>query len=427
MLDRATNSLARLQAYRRRFGWRATVSRLARELGHRAGWPRETQAPDAGGSGVYWPPVAPPAGPPPAAPSFYLAPRGQRPRVTLFGDDFDLRGPYRPTAAALALAAAVANRLDADLRLIARSRAIDPAAVDATLRSQGLALQGNCILLRAPQAAASEFDRHEGELMFAASWQGAADALAELPARDLVCLLHADDRLERLTAAERSRFEALLRHEDLRFVACTQRLQQHLADIGFEPLARRAAVFEPAPAAVPAGIRPPEGPRRRQFVFHVAEPADRLRIARGIEAIEQALASGLIDGRRWDVLFIGHDIPPVTLNHGLRPRRLDDLAALQQADVALALPHGARPCSAIPALAAAGAVVVVAAAAAAAGDGMQGSPRVIACGLERDALAQALRQAVALATDDAGRPGPRPAPADWTLALAEVSAQLAPR
>lgn len=409
------------------------MSRLALELQHRAGWRREAQAPNSGG--VYWPPVSP-VGRASTAPSFYLTPRGRRPRVTLFANDFDLRGPHRPAMAALALAVVTANRLDADLRLITRSRAIDPAAIDATLRGQGLALQGDCILLQAGRRATTEFDRYEGELMLAASWQGAADALAELPAGDLVCLLHADDHLERLPAVERSRLQALLQHERLRFVACTQRLRQHLADSGFDALARQAASFEPAHPVMPADLGTPAGPRRRQFVFHVAEPADRLRVARGLEAIEQVLASGVVDDYRWDFLFSGRGIPPVTLAHGLRPARLDDLdaqtgaRALQQADVALALPHDARPCSVTAALVAAGAVVVVAAAAAPDGDAGYESPSVITCSLERDALAAALQRAFALALSDSDatrctRPSAPPALCDWTLALADVSAQLA--
>ena len=315
----------------------------------------------------------------------------------------------------MALAVLSANRLHADLRLIAGQQAIDPGVLNALLRRQGLAVDGECILGGpvTPRSNA-EFDRFDGELMFAASCQCAADALDELPAEDVICLLHPGDPDLRGAVPGPPGTGTLPARTDLRFVICTQAFKQHLLGRGFAHLAEHAPSFEPASAAVTAGQAPPAAGRDR-FLFEVMAPVDRERFAIGLDAIEQALALGVLDPQRWDVLFAAPGLPQVRLRHGQGPTSLDHLDAAaawqarQAAVLALRLPP---PGAAVPpplGVAAENAIVVVAADPQAAA-----APGVINCELQRDGIVEALRRAVER-LDDEARQGRRPALAEPAL------------
>ncbi len=355
-----------------------------------------------------WSPAAWPASASSAAPHFYRTPAGHRPRVTLLCQGLDLQQPSDATRAALALAVGAANRLRADLRLIAGSRAIDPCDLNERLRSEGLAVHGECIVggpvtLRRNH----EFERFDGELMITASWACAAALLVELPAQDLVCLLHAGDPGLADAVPGHGGAGALLARTDLRLVVCTQALQQHLASRGFGPQMQQALSFEPMAAAPADAAVPPAAAERSLMLFEVMAPIDRERFAIGLDAIEQALAAGVLDPQRWDFLFAAPGLPQVTLRQGQRPTSLDDLApavawqARQRAALVLRLlpPGAALPAAPAEAAGAAGAAVRVVAAAditlaTAAGAAGAAAPGVVTCTLQRESLLDALRRAV---------------------------------
>jgi len=435
--------LAKLQSYRRRLGWRATLSRLALEARRRLAAPGHAEAPPAAAPrlGPDWAPAAGPLSGRPSAPLFYRTPRASRRRVTLLCQRIDPPGQRDGMQAALALAVLSANRLQADLRLIATQQAIDPCALNEWLRGQGLAVQGECILGGpALPGSSQEFDRFDGELMLAACSRCAADALAELPVEDLVCLLHPDDPGLRDAAPGDGGSAALLARTDLRFAVGTQRFQQHLVGRGFPHLAQQATSFEPADRQAAAAMPPPPASGRDVFLFEVMAPVDRQRFAIGLDAIEQALALGVLDPQRWDFLFAAPGLPQVTLRQGQRPTSLDHLdagaawQARQQALLALRLPP---PGAALPpplGVAAEHAVVVVATAvpADAAPGAIHGAipgaiPGALVCALQRDAVVQALRQAVERLGGDAhpSRRQPGAAPArDDAPGLAATAALL---
>lgn len=433
--SQALHQLAKLQSYHRRFGWRATLSRLMAEARRRLASPGQVHPPPAPMPrvGPDWAlPTLPPSGRR-SAPLFYRIPRGQRRRVTLLCQRIDAEHPADGTRAALALAVVTANRLRADLRLIARQRPVDPHALGMLLRDQGLAVFGECSLCGpVMQRPDGEFDRFDGELVVAASCQCAADALAELPVEDLVCLLHPDDPDLRDAAPGQAGAGALLERAGLRFVVGWQAFRQHLVGRGFTRLARDALVFEPAVAA-DAALPAQTGDRRDAFLFEVMAPVDRDRFAVGLDAIEQALARKVLDPQRWDFLFAAPGLPQVTLGHGQRPTSLDHLdasaawQARQRAILALRLPPPDAPFQQPADAAADNAIVVVATTNGADGDPAMAAAGVIRCRLERDAVVEALRRA-AERLDDGAWQHHRPArvePArDWALALDATAEQL---
>ncbi len=439
--SRVIQQLARLHAFQRQFGWRATGSKLWRMARHRLAAAGQAQWQAAPGLHTS-PDWASPFPAPQAAhggrvaPRFFLVPRSSRRRVTLLCERLEARRLCDASRTALALAVVTANRLQADLRLIATQQAPDPGALNALLRSQGLALNGECILAGPlPAHTGIEFDRLDGELMLAASCACATDCLNEVPAADLVCLLHADDSA--VLEAAQAGASPLLQRTDLRWVVCSGSLQQQLASRGFTAVAQQALSFEPAfplAAGEPVSLE-----ARRHLLLQLTGPADRERVAIALAALESALADGVLGPQPWDIVFAGAELPQVALADGRRPLRIDDLEVpaawqrLRTVDVVLALPLPGVPLLA-PWLRSATGAVVVACTGSATTSADNPAERVIHCALERSAIVQALRRASECIGHDvrplhqqasAGVDGVGSAAGDWSHALSATASSLA--
>lgn len=382
--------------------------------------------------GAIWTPIARDPGSPTAALRFYTTPRRNRRRVTLIGERFDLRQPCAEAATAMILATVMANRLRADLRLVTRTEPVQPNGLDLLLQAHGLSMQGESMFQWAPaHGSDAEFDRFDDELVLAASCASAAAALDAVPARDVVCLLQGDERLLHPVGDERLRCEALLQRQDLRFVVHTQALWAQLIQHGLPHFETGALSFEPA-FPLPAIRHSPRLPAdKRRFIFHAPAGEAGGLFRQGVAAIEQALAMGVLDLQRWDLVFIGRDMPEVGLAGGHRPGRLQDLEAsayarlLGEADLGLILcPPGAS--SRTPMEMAASGAVVVSNVRCSRGYGF--SSNLIGCSTDLKSLVQGLQQAVGIVDDDAQRRARHvqtPWSRDWAQALHGVIETLA--
>lgn len=431
-------SFVRLQSFRRRFGWRATLARVVQELRGRPRPQSPSPAPPADhpASGSPWPPI-PRGDTAPSAPiRFYRTPRRNRRRVSLIGERFDLRHPNDAATTALILATMTANRLGADLRVVTRLQAMQPDRLDELLQLHGLSLQGEAVFQCAPiQGPDAELDRFDDELFLVTSWSSAAATLAMVPPSQVVYLLQTDERLLQPRGEARARCEALLKRQDLRFVVHTQGLKDHLVDHGLPHLQTGAVSFEPAFPSEAFQPLPRTGSGKRRFIFHTAPATDRDLFRLGLATIEKALKLGVLHPARWELLFVGRDMPEVVLANGQRPRHLQDmdgatyLRLLAQADLGLSLSPGGLPGRTPLDLAASGAIVVLNGPAAAPGTTGPSAHNLIACPTDVDALLQGLRTAIGLIDDDRRQARHEQAPLtrDWALALHETLEHLAQR
>ncbi|MCZ2291266.1 MAG: hypothetical protein LC125_04905 [Burkholderiales bacterium] len=367
---------------------------------------------------------------------FYRIARHHQRRVTLLCPEINPVASSNGTRLALHLAVETANRMQADLRLISTQAPVAPHALHAELKRQGLAVMGECSLHTAAHPGqAIEFDRFDGELILAATCRCANEACCEVPAEDLVCLLHPDDPDLQHAAADPTAIEAMPGLADMRFVVCGQSFKQHLVGRGFAHALADAPSFEPeGMGAVPA-LGDDE---RSLFLFEVVPPIDRQRFARGLEAVEQALALRVLDPQRWDFLFATPGLPRVVLGHGLTPTSLEDLSPLaawqawQRASLVLRLgPPDTNPHSSMG-VAAPNAVFVLAGSNSDV-DTRQtpitpAPPGVIHCDLTREAIVDALGRAGALLSADRS-PHDQAAPAGiaqvQASSLQAMAAQLA--
>jgi O-antigen biosynthesis protein len=418
-MDRA---LRRLISYQRRFGWRATLQRLYREYQVRSGAVPPPLMP-----GLPAPPAGLPAAPeaasvptvaqwlqarfPALAPirTYRLPPQAGRRRVTVVTDSIGKGSLFGGVGTALILATLLANRRGADLRIATRTEPPVASSLDHVLQVYGLALQGESQFRFVPaDDARQELDLHDDELVITTSWWTTAATLPGVGTRQLVYLLQEDERMFYPHGDDRLRCEQLLRRPDLRIVVNTRLLLDHFIANGFAHFKDHALSFEPAFPERVFRPRPKPAGAKKRFVFYARPNNARNLFFMGIEAIDAAVARGIIDPAGWEILFIGKDIPALSLAGGVEPERRENLAwadyaeLVGGADLALSLmdtPHPSYP----PLDLAVSGAVVVSNRSGVKQDLSALSHNILLCDLERHALVEGLARGAALAADAAQR------------------------
>lgn len=397
----------RALSYWRRFGLRATLRRVRAEFIARRAAAGPLLAPRAQ-DGL--PPAIPTATQwlqarfPALTPlRTYRLPRHDRRRVTLVTDSIGRGSLFGGVGTALILGTLLANRRDAQLRIVTRTEAPVPANVQHVLGVYGIALAHEPQFRFVPaDDLKHNLDLLDDELVLTTSWWTTAATLPAVPAARIVYLLQEDERMFYPFGDDRLRCEATLRNDDIRFVVNTRLLFDHFVAEGLDNIARRGQAFEPAfPAAVFHPRARPASDKRR-FVFYARPHNARNLFFLGIEVIDAALTQGVIDPQRWEIVFVGKDIPELSLGHGTLPVRRENLNWSDYAELAgstdlgLSLMYTPHPSYPPLDLVASGAVVV---------SNRHGpkqdlsalSANLILCEATRDALVAGLARGVALA------------------------------
>lgn len=339
-----------------------------------------------------------------AALKVYRIPSDGRQRVTLVIDTIASGSLFGGAGTALILAALLANRRRADLRIITRTQPPVPANVDHLWQVNGITLDGESQFVFAPrQDPRKEIDLLPEELVITSSWWTTAAALRTIPAEQIVYLLQEDERMFYLFGDVRLHCEQVFRHTGIRFVINTNLLKQHLLNDGFAHMAQQAHSFEPAfPASVYHPRPKPAGVKHR-FVFYARPLNPRNLYFLGQEVIAAAVERGILDPAKWDLVYVGRDVPDVQFgDHNIIRRENlswgDYAELIGGADLGLSLMYTPHPSYPPLDMAASGAVVVT---------NRHGLKRdlsplcanIICCEPDREALVEGLRQGVALALD----------------------------
>ncbi|HSW07171.1 hypothetical protein [Aquabacterium sp.] len=445
-MARAGNAARRIASYWRRFGWRATIIRLHVELQRRRGGVAEVQ--------IAEPPLATMARPPrqhtsqlmpspqgaeqlveAVAPlrTYWVAARSRQ-RVTLVIDSIARGSLFGGAGTALILAALLANRRGADLRIITRTAPPAPSNVDQLWRINNIELDGESQFVFAPRGDTNkEIDLLPDELIVTTSWWTTAAALLTIPPAQIVYLLQEDERMFYLFGDVRLSCENVFRNQGIRFVINTQVLKQHLINDGLSHLQRQACSFEPAfPASVYYPRAKTPGSKMR-FVFYARPLNPRNLFFLGHEVITAAVARGVLDPKEWELIFVGRDVPDLQYGTDCIPVKRENLSwgdyadLLGGADLGLSLMYTPHPSYPPLDMAASGAVVVTNR------HGLKQdlshlSANIICCEPSCEDLVRALAQGVALARDARQRQANHQSNTlqrDWRVSLGEVVEQIA--
>lgn len=335
----------------------------------------------------------------------YFLPDSQTRRVNIVTDSISSGSLFGGVGTALIFAALLANKWHAPLRIITRTERAKPGNVDQLLSLYGITLEHEVqFKFAAFYDQKYELDMVKDDVFITTSWWTTAATLPSIPNDNIIYLLQEDERMFYPFGDDRLRCEAILHNRDIRFLINTPLLFEHLVHDGFDNIAAQGLWFEPAFPAQVFHPRPKHQGAKRTFFFYARPNNLRNLFYLGIEVIEQAIAQQVLDLEHWEIFLVGKDIPAVTFNGGYAPVKCENLSWLEYAqlagtvDLGLSLMYTPHPSYPPLDLAASGAVVVTNRFANKR-DLSGYSANLICADLDRDALVDALRKAVDLATD----------------------------
>lgn len=273
-------------------------------------------------------------------------------RVTMITDTISGGRVFGGVATGIILSALFAQRTGADLRIVTRHHRPDRGNLRSVLEFHGVKWDHKVEFvfcdLHDPYA---RLDVSDSDVFITTSWWTTHSAAQTLPSERIIYLVQEDERFFYPVGDQSIRAGEALRVPDVRYVVNSELLHDHLVAEGFTDLSHRGKWFEPAfpPDQYYLTERPPE---RCNFVFYARPNHPRNLYYRGIEVIESAIHHGILDPAVWSITFIGSDLHPVRLVHGIQPQLLETLplseyAALMRAtDLGLSLmltPHPSYP------------------------------------------------------------------------------------
>lgn len=298
----------------------------------------------------------------------FRAPGPER-RLNLVTDSINEGSLFGGVGTAILLAVLLATKREARLRVVTRTQPAHEAGFAQVLECNGIEFDGNVefafVDVNDPLA---QLDVCPGDRFLTTSWWTTASVLGSVSSEQVDYLLQEDERMFYPHGDDWLRCNELLERRDIRFIVNTELLYLHFIDSGLEHFESCAGFFEPAFSAstfrASRGLTAGDVADKRRLFFYARPHNLRNLFYRGIEVLDEAVARGIIDPQRWEIVFIGKDVPPVSLGGRLEPLVLPTMswkdygAFVRSVDLGfclMATPHPSYP----PLdLAASGAVVV---------------------------------------------------------------------
>lgn len=298
--------------------------------------------------------------------SAYATPR-KKPRINMITDSINTGFLYGGVGTASIFAALLAERLGCELRIITRLARADERNFKHIATLAKIPDLGNVsFTLCAETLNQAGFDVGEQELYITTSWWTTWSTVQTLGPSRVVYILQEDERMFYPYGDEHLRCTQTLSRPDLFYLINTRRLFDHLSSGDFPNVAMRGTWFEPA---FPSDLffqqesQRPHGAKRK-LLFYARPLNARNLFHLGLEALEHAIAAGVVDPDRWELHLVGRDIPSIRFSRPIQIERHMNLpwreyaALVRSMDLGLSLMYTPHPSYPPLDLAASGAVVV---------------------------------------------------------------------
>ncbi|HEY5331638.1 MAG TPA: methyltransferase domain-containing protein [Acidobacteriaceae bacterium] len=264
-------------------------------------------------------------------------------RVTVVTDGINVGSSFGGVGTSLIMAAQMAKRLNAAVRVVTRTDPADAANFGAVLAANQVLWDGNVDFVHSAVEDGQPVAVGPDDVFLTTSWwTTAAVRRAVNPAR-IICLVQEDERMFYPHGDDRLRCHETLSDPAVRMIVNSRLLFEHFVD-GPEPLADlrdRAVWFEPAfPASILDGRRSSDGSRRRRFFFYARPNNLRNLYWRGLEAIAAVMEDGLLDPEEWDVFFVGRGLEELVLPGGVTPHLRQNLPWAEYTDLVRTMDAG---------------------------------------------------------------------------------------
>jgi O-antigen biosynthesis protein len=253
----------------------------------------------------------------------YTAP-GPDARLNLITDSINVGSLFGGVGTAIIIATLLAKQRGAKLRVITRVEEADEGGFAQVLKCNGIEYDDNVeFVFVGVGDRRAQLDICEGDRFLTTSWWTTAATLGSIPANRVDYLLQEDERMFYPHGDDWLRCEEVLLRKDIRFIINTKMLYNHLLGTGLAHLKDNAKWFEPAFSDQMFPARRVSTSQGKRKLFFYARPNNlRNLFYRGVEVLDTAVTEGLISPDKWDVIFVGKDIPKIRLGGKIEPKIL---------------------------------------------------------------------------------------------------------
>jgi hypothetical protein len=333
----------------------------------------------------------------------YTIPSTTVQRISMITDSVGSSSLFGGVGTALIFSALLANRSDAQLRIITRTERAQPQNLEHFLSLYNIKLKHEIIFQFAAFYDQSyEVDVTGEDIFITTSWWTTAATIPSVASRSIIYLLQEDERMFYSYGDERYKCDAVLKNKEIRFLINTQLLFDHLVKNGLPQLEQRGLWFEPAFPNSIYNTKTKENLEQKLKLFFYARPNNpRNLFELGIEILDKAISQHILDINEWDIFFVGKDIPNISFSSGYIPKKFENLSWAEYADFigtvdcGLSLMYTPHPSYPPLDLAASGAVVVTNRFGNKQ-DLTSYSKNIICADLDTDSLLEAIKQAICL-------------------------------
>ncbi len=267
---------------------------------------------------------------------------------------------------ALLLATLLANRRGQPLRIITRTEQASAEAYGSLIKTHGLELDGELVLSFAPAGSDRPVvSQHPDDLFITTSWWTTSSCLERLAASQILYLLQEDERYFYPHGDQRLLCEKILQSPQIRFVVNSRFLWDHFGQTGPSSIQTKGVYFEPCFTVQRHSLASSSRPGDKKVFFFYARPSNPRNLYRtGMQAINDALCTKVLDSSMWEIVLAGRGLEPICFDEGTVPRLVeglswnDYLSLLKTVDLGLSLMATPHPSYPPLDLAASGAVVV---------------------------------------------------------------------
>ena len=228
-----------------------------------------------------------------------------RGRVNVVTDSVGADSLFGGVATALILATLWAAEQGRGLRIITRASPPDATGYARLQALHGLELPGNPEFVLHGPGATDALDVRADDVFLTTSWWSTAATLPSIPPERICYLLQEDERMFYAAGDEALRAGAIMSDPRLLVLVNSEGLFDHLVATGCPNLAERGMAFEASFELFSRRPRRPNPPSARQLFFYSRPNNPRNLFYLGLEVIEEALRSGILDPRAWTINMVG--------------------------------------------------------------------------------------------------------------------------
>ncbi len=326
-------------------------------------------------------------------------------RLNIITDSINSGSLFGGVATSLILSTLIAKKWGCDLRVITRYEPPEKQNFLKVLRMNNIEEPQNVdfSFINCTDVN-SELPVGDDEFYLTTSWWTTHSTLQSVDSRRVLYLIQEDERKFYPFGDELFLCSQVLHNDQIKFLVNSQLLFNYFLAEGFENLNSQGVWFEPSFPKEIFYYDQHDSNGKKNFFFYARPNNTRNLFYLGMRVINQALETGILDPKIWNINFVGKDLQELTLLNTIVPHLYQNLPwdeyaqLVRQMDLGLSLMYTPHPSYPPLDLAASGSIAVTNRYA-----NKQNldtySKNILCCDLDEKSLLEGIQRGVALSAD----------------------------